>query len=205
MVTDKDTIEIAAKVKSELRFKWKTPSGALKEALRRLAKVRPADSEEEKYITQGNMPLIIKVKVAKLSIKEILDMDNLVRAEAPKSFGLRQLRNYPVVLDEYSPVTEIARWKKLLGGKIVMEPNKIPYALPVWEECEGYDAKDHLDELKAEVDTECQRLYPTTDATRDERKAVRNSLLQRRNLNLAKGPEVAEDPTYPIKKKKKDE
>lgn len=174
---------------AELKYPFKTAAQCRREAFRRLAKVRPEDEVREKPIMQGKFPITIKVKIAKLTVAEILAEDNKVRAEAPKSFKLRQIREYPIQLDEYNPATKKATWKKLIGGEIMMEPNKLPYALPVWQECEGFDASENIKVLEAEIDAECEKFYPTREPTKEERAAVRNSLIQRKEVEIAKAQE----------------
>lgn len=189
MTKEKEAIEL----KKELTWGWKTPSDCIIETMKRLAKERPSTGERQKYIMQGKVPVPITVKVAKLTVKEILEMDNKVRSEAPKVFGLRQMKQYPVINDEYSPATKKATFKRLVGGEIIMEPNKMPQAIPIYEECAGFDPAENLTALNAEVDAECKKLYPLTKATKEDRKAIRNSLIQRKDLELAEKPEVEED------------
>jgi hypothetical protein len=182
----KETREMAEEMKKELKFPFKTASQCLREALRRLAKARPIDEKRKTHVKRGDMYVEIELGIAKLTVKEILEQDNIIRTEVPKCFGLRPLREYPVVQDEYNPATKKATWKKLIGGEVIMEPGKLPVARAIWQESEGFDPAENMDILETEVTEECKKLYPTTEATKEERKAVMNSLIQRRNLELAK-------------------
>lgn len=186
MLDQKETVRAAAELKKELKFPFKTPADCMMEALKRLSKDRkPTEKSRTIYVMKGKTAVPVQVEVAKLTVQEILDMDNAARKEAPKCFGLRPLKKYPIILDEYSPATQKATWKKLIGGEIIMEPGKLAVAVPLFEECDGFDPAQNLEILESEVNKECARLYPTEEPTKEDKKAIRNSLIQRKNLELA--------------------
>lgn len=150
------------KVLGEMRRKIKDESDSFLEALKRIAK---GDKDE-------------------LTAMEVLVFDNKVRAEN----GMAQLKQYPIICDEYSPSMQKGTYKKLIKVIIKREKNKLPIPQAIYEECEGVETAFTKDEIEEEVDEMVKELYPDGIKAQDEkakRSMIRESIIKKHERELA--------------------